>query len=117
MYDSLRSDGLPLASLLEFFLERGIVVDVWEDNAAAIVAAREGYSKRLRHLHRTKRIHVGYLGEIFDEENPQATPRQSRHERPEGRHPRKRDGWEKIRGVQKHASARTDVEQLPNRCP
>ena len=72
MYDSLRSDGLPLASLLEFFLERPLAVEVLEDNAAAIVAARKGYSKRLRHLHRTKRIHVGYLGEVFDEENPQA---------------------------------------------
>ena len=72
MFDTLRADGLPLASLLEFLLERDVVVEVHEDNAAAIVAARQGYSKRLRHLHQSKRIHVGYLGEVFDSENPQA---------------------------------------------
>ena len=32
-----------------------------------------GYGGRLRHLHRTKRIHLSYLGETFDPENPQAT--------------------------------------------
>ena len=72
MYDTLRADGFPLASLLEFLLERELAVEVYEDNAAAIVAARKGYSPRLRHLHRSKRIHVGYLGEVFDSTSPQA---------------------------------------------
>ena len=38
MFDTIRSDGLPLASLLEFFLEREIIVEVLEDNEAAIAA-------------------------------------------------------------------------------
>ena len=67
------TDLLPLASLLEFLLERPIVVEVLEDNSAATVAAEKGYGPRLRHLHQSKRIHVSYLGEIFDPENPQAT--------------------------------------------
>ena len=59
MYDALRNDGLPLANLLEFLLERPIVVEVMEDNSAAIVAAQKGYGPRLRHLHRLKIIHLG----------------------------------------------------------
>ena len=73
MYDSLRNDGLPIASLMEFLLTRSIVIDVMEDNAAAEVAAENCDGPRLRHLHRVKRIHVGYLGEVFDKESPQAT--------------------------------------------
>ena len=72
MYDALRNDGLPLASLIEHLLGRPLVVEVMEDNEAAIVAAQKGYSPRLRHLHRTKRVHVGYLGEVFNENAPQA---------------------------------------------
>ena len=72
LYDSLRNDGLPIASLLEFLLDRAVTVEVLEDNSATIVAAEKGYGPRLRHLHRTKRIHVSYVGEVFDKENPQA---------------------------------------------
>jgi hypothetical protein len=73
MFDALRNDGLPLASLIEFLLGRPLVAEVLEDNAATIVAAGKGYGPRLRHLHRTKRIHLSYLGETFDPENPQVT--------------------------------------------
>ena len=74
-YDALRSDGLPLAALLEFLLDREILVEVLEDNSASIVAMQRGYSPKLRHhvrLHRSKRVHLGYLAEVFDEQNPQA---------------------------------------------
>ena len=72
LYDSLRNDGLPIASLLEFLLDRAITVEVLEDNAAAKIAAEKGYGPRLRHLHRTKRIDLSYLGEVFNKEDPQA---------------------------------------------
>ena len=68
-----KNDGLPLASLLEFLLGRTIVVEVLEDNAAAKVAAEQGYGPRLRHLHRSNRVHLSYPGEISGDENPQAT--------------------------------------------
>ena len=58
--------------MLEFLLYRPVTVEVLEYNAAAIPAAQNGYGPRLRHLHRTKRIHLSYLGEVFDKENPQA---------------------------------------------
>ena len=67
LYDSLRNDGLPIASLLEFLLESAVTVEVMEDNAAAKTAAEKGYGPRLWDLHRVKRIHVSYLGEVFDE--------------------------------------------------
>ena len=73
MYDAIHNDGLPLASLLEFLLGRPVVIEVLGDNAAANTAAQKGYVPRLRHLHRSKRIHRPYLGEIFDDEKPQAT--------------------------------------------
>ena len=72
MYAPIRDNAFPLASLLEWLLQRPITIEVYEDNAAAIVAAKAGYSARLRHLSRPKRIHVGYLGEVFDKEDPQA---------------------------------------------
>ena len=68
MYDALRNDGLPIAMLLEFLFGRLIVVEVPEDNAAAIVAAEAGYGPRVRHLHRTKRVHASYLCEVFNNE-------------------------------------------------
>jgi hypothetical protein len=40
-----------------------------EDNQAAIVAARNGYSPKFRHLHRQKRISLGFLGEVFSDPN------------------------------------------------
>ena len=73
MYDAIRNDGLPLASLLEFLLGRPIVVEVLEDNVVVKVAVEKGYGPRLRHLHRSKRVHLSYLGEIFGDENPQST--------------------------------------------
>ena len=116
MYDTLRSDGLPLAGLLEFLLERDIVVEVLEDNEAAIVAARKGYGPRLRHLHRTNRIHVGYLGEIFNEDNPPASLGESRLGGPRGRHTHKGDGQETVREVQRDASTRPNdlLSAIPN---
>ena len=73
MYDAIRNDGIPLASLLDFLLGRPVVIEVLGDNAAANTAAQKGYVPRLRHLHRSKRIHRSCLGEIFDDEKPQAT--------------------------------------------
>ena len=42
LYNSLRNDGLPIASLLEFLLDRAVTVEVLEDNAAVIPAAEKG---------------------------------------------------------------------------
>ena len=61
-----------IESLHEFLLDQPIAIEVMDHNAAAIAAAQKGYSPRLGHLHQTKRVHVGFLGEVFDESSPQA---------------------------------------------
>ena len=47
MHSTLKCDGLPIADLLEFFLERPVQIEVMEDNQTAISAAK------MRHLHRS----------------------------------------------------------------
>ena len=41
---------------------------VREDNSAAILAIKKGYSPSLRHLPRTQRVSVGFLHECFYEQ-------------------------------------------------
>ena len=67
MHSLIKSDGLPIASLMEFLLGRDIIMEVMEDNTAAIQAAKAGYSSKFRHLHRSKRIDLGWLGEVFED--------------------------------------------------
>ena len=69
MHTCLKTDALPIASLLEFFLRRPIIMEVKEDNTTAILAAKEGYTPRLRYLHRKRRIDLAWLKEVFDDPN------------------------------------------------
>ena len=46
MHDALKSDGLPIADLFEFLLQRPVTLELLEDNTVAIQAAKEGYSKK-----------------------------------------------------------------------
>ena len=68
MHTLLKSDGLPIACLMGVLLGRDVVVEVMEDNTAAIQAAKAGYSPKVRHLHRSKRTDLGLLGEVFENE-------------------------------------------------
>jgi hypothetical protein len=49
----------------------GIPIDliVQEDNSATIAAITKGYSPALRYIRRTHRIDIGFLHEVFKEEN------------------------------------------------
>lgn len=67
MHHTLKCDGLPLASLLEFLLGRDVNVEVMEDNTTAIIAAKAGYSPKLRYLHRSRRIDLEWLAEVFED--------------------------------------------------
>jgi hypothetical protein len=57
-----------LAALVEWLLERPVVIETCEDNTAAIQAAKDGYSSKLKHVARHNRINIGWLGEFFAEE-------------------------------------------------
>ena len=67
MHEGLKEDVIPLAGLLEFLLERPIVIETCEDNTAVLKAVQEGYSPKLRHLSRHNRINLSWLGEFFSE--------------------------------------------------
>ena len=49
MHSPVKSDGLPIADLLEFLLGRPVYIEVMEDNTAAIGAATAGYSPKMRY--------------------------------------------------------------------
>jgi hypothetical protein len=68
MHGTLKTDGLPIAALLEFLLGRPVHVEVMEDNTTTMAAANAGYSPKLRYLHRTRRIDLEWLKEVFDDE-------------------------------------------------
>jgi hypothetical protein len=65
MADGMTKDAIPIQELLYRMLRRPINMLVREDNEAAIVAARKGYSPALRHLPRVQRISTGSVHELF----------------------------------------------------
>ena len=67
MHSCVKLHGLPLADLLEFLLQRPVIMEVMEDNTCAIGAAKEGYSPKLRHLQRKRRISLSWLAEVFED--------------------------------------------------
>ena len=60
--ETMQQDAVPSAALMEFLVRRPLRVEAVEDNDAAIVAARARYSGNMRHLQRTRRIHLGVAG-------------------------------------------------------
>ena len=57
--------SLPTASLLESVLERPIMTIVHEDNMAALLVAKRGYSPALRAAQKHFRVAISALGEVF----------------------------------------------------
>ena len=57
--------GLPALDLWETLLQRPIILKTMEDNEAAIKIVRKGYSPALRYLHRTQRVKIGFLSEVY----------------------------------------------------
>ena len=68
MHSALKNDGLPIADLLEFLLGRPVHIEVMEDNTTAISTAKAGYSPKMRYLHRSRRIDLEWLGDVFQDE-------------------------------------------------
>ena len=67
----LRSEAIPMQTLLQHFLRRPIDLDVMEDNAATIVAASRGYSPAMRHLTRSQRTSLGFVHDMISQKpNP-----------------------------------------------
>jgi hypothetical protein len=72
----VRESAMPLGILIESVrvssktvpLNNMIHLVVQEDNTAAIVIATKGRSPSLRHLSKTHRINIAWLGEVFAEE-------------------------------------------------
>ena len=61
----LSEDAIPLQRLVSLILRKPVPMVVHEDNSAAILAVRKGYSLSLRHLPRTQRICLGSLHEVL----------------------------------------------------
>ena len=69
---SLFLEALPSVSHWEVLLGREIVLEVMEDNQAAIIVVKSGWSAKLRHIKRTHKVNLNRLSEIFaDEEHYQ----------------------------------------------
>ena len=64
----LKTIGLPALSFWEKVLERPVVLRVLEDNESAIKIATKGFSAAMRHLERTQKLAVGFLGDCFKQQ-------------------------------------------------
>ena len=73
MAEGMVKDAIPIQDLLAKMLRRPIKLICREDNDAAIIAARKGYSPSLRHLPRTQKISIGSLHELFFQPETQDT--------------------------------------------
>ena len=65
MAEGMVKDALPIQELLARMLRRPVKLICREDNEAAIVAARKGYSPSLRHIPRTQKISISSLHDLF----------------------------------------------------
>ena len=61
-------DAIPIQRLVSLILRKPVPMRAREDNSAAILAAKKGYSPSLRHLPRTQRICLGSVHEMFYED-------------------------------------------------
>ncbi len=62
---ALRATGIPLLDLLEAILGREVVLKSYEDNDTAILAIKNGYSQRMRHLQRIHGVNIRALHERY----------------------------------------------------
>ena len=49
-------------------MQRPVVLRVLEDNESAIKIASKGFSPTMRHLDRTQKTAVGFLGDVFKQQ-------------------------------------------------
>ena len=59
-------DGLPILDHLERILSTKVATHLCEDNSAAIMILRTGFSTKLRHMNRTHRISIAGLSELIE---------------------------------------------------
>ena len=67
IHKHIKEDVTSLVGLLEWLLERPIVIEVLEDTKSAIQVAKEAYSSRLWQLGLHNRVNVGWLRLFFSE--------------------------------------------------
>ena len=61
--------GLPALDFWEVVLKRPLKLKVREDNESCIKIVENGYSPAMRHIHRTHRVHIGWLHEVLTGEH------------------------------------------------
>ena len=64
----LRSELIPVQSLMQEILQRPVEAELLEDNAATIIAVNRGYSLAMRHVRRTQRTSLGLIHDMITEE-------------------------------------------------
>ena len=57
--------GLPALDFWGVVLKKSLRLKVREDNESCIKIVENGYSPAMRHLHRTHRMHIGWLHEVL----------------------------------------------------
>ena len=63
----LYEEGIPMLELWKQLLNREVHLRIREDNEATAKIVLAGYSKRLRHLRRTQKIHLASLSEQLNQ--------------------------------------------------
>ena len=63
---SLFSEAIPALILWECLLDRGVHLEIMEDNQATIRVVLKGYSAKLRHISRTHKIDISSIHEIVE---------------------------------------------------
>ncbi len=64
---AIRTEGLPVKHLCEFILNREVDLVLREDNQATMCVMKNGYSTALRHLPRTHRVCLAWIGEVVQD--------------------------------------------------
>ena len=64
---AIRTEGLPVKHLCEFILNREVDLGLREDNQATMCVMNNGYSSALRHLPRTHRVCLAWIGEVVQD--------------------------------------------------
>ena len=67
--ECMRVDGIALQALFSLILKRPVVFRAMEDNTACIRGVEKGYSQAMRYLPRHQRTSLGFLHEVFCDED------------------------------------------------
>ena len=66
---SLFSEAIPALVLWEHLLDRGVHLEIMEDNQATIRVVLKGYSAKLRHISRTHKIDISSIHEVVEHDD------------------------------------------------